>query len=86
MGLGVSIFLIAVGAILAFAVDYSVSGLDISTIGFILIVVGVIGLITSLFLFGPRAASRSTVVEDSYVDEDPAAVGRRRVTRRRDVI
>ncbi len=86
MGLGVSIFLIALGAILAFAVDYSVSGLDISTIGFILMVVGVIGLITSLFLFGPRATGRSTVVEEGYVDEDPAFTGRRRVTRRRDVI
>ena len=85
MGLGVSIFLIALGAILAFAVDYSVSGLDISTIGFILMVVGVIGLITSLFLFGPRTG-RSTVVEEGYVDEDPALTGRRRVTRRRDVI
>ena len=83
MGLGVSIFLIALGAILAFAVDYTVSGLDISTIGFILMVVGVIGLITSLFLFGPRGR---TMVEDSYVDEDPALAGRRRVTRRRDVI
>jgi len=83
MGLGVSIFLIALGAILAFAVDYTVSGLDLSTIGFILMVVGVIGLITSLFLFGPR---NRTVVEDSYVDDDPALSGRRRVTRRRDVI
>jgi len=86
MGLGVSIFLIALGAILAFAVDYTVSGLDLSTIGFILMVVGVIGLITSLFLFGPRATGRRTVVDDSYVDEDPALAGRRRVTRRRDVI
>ena len=86
MGLGVSIFLIALGAILAFAVEYSVSGLDLSTIGFILMVVGAIGLVTSLIIFGPGAASRRTVVEEGYVDEDPALVGRRRVTRRRDVI
>jgi len=84
MGLGVSIFLIALGAILAFAVNYSVSGLDISTIGFILMIVGVIGLVASLILFAPRG--RRTVVEDSYVDDDPGVVGRRRVSRRSDLI
>lgn len=86
MGLGISIFLIALGAILAFAVDFSVSGLDLSTIGVILMIVGTIGLITSLFLFGPRVAGRRTVVEDGYVDDDPAVLGRRRVTRRSDII
>ncbi len=85
MGLGVSIFLIALGAILAFAVDFTVSGLDISTIGFILMVVGIIGLIASLMLFGPGFATRRTVVEEGYVDDDPAVMGRRRY-RRRDVI
>ena len=85
MGLGVSIFLIALGAILAFAVDYSVSGLDLATVGFILMVVGAIGLVASLILFAPRGGRR-TVVEDSYVDDDPGLVGRRRVTRRSDMI
>ncbi len=83
MGLGVSIFLIALGAILAFATNFSVSGLDIATIGFILMIVGVIGLISSLLVFGPR--SRRTIVEDSYVDDDPAVLGRRRTTRRSDL-
>jgi beta-lactamase regulating signal transducer with metallopeptidase domain len=49
MGIGTSIFLIAVGAILKFAVNADISGLEISTIGVILMVVGVIGLIISLF-------------------------------------
>ena len=49
MGIGTSIFLIAVGAILKFAVTASVSGLEIATIGVILMVVGVIGLLISLF-------------------------------------
>ncbi|MDP8936517.1 MAG: DUF6458 family protein [Actinomycetota bacterium] len=84
MGLGVSIFLIALGAILAFAVDYSVSGIDLATVGFILMVVGAIGLIASLILFAPRGGR--TIVEDSYVDDDPGVVGRRRFTRRSDVI
>ena len=49
MGIGTSIFLIAVGAILKFAVNASISGLEISTIGVILMIVGVLGLIISLF-------------------------------------
>ena len=85
MGLGVSIFLIALGAILAFAVNVSVSGLELSTIGFILMVVGAIGLVASLIMFGPGVAGRRTVVEEGYVDDDPM-VSRRRVSRRRGVI
>jgi hypothetical protein len=50
MGIGTSLFLIAVGAILYFAVNADVSGLEISTIGLILMVVGVIGLLISLFM------------------------------------
>jgi hypothetical protein len=54
MGIGTSLFLIATGAILYFAVDADVSGLEISTIGIILMVIGVIGLLISLFLLAPR--------------------------------
>ena len=93
MGLGVSIFLIAVGAILTWAVNATVSGLELNTIGVILMVVGVIGLaVTMLILNGGGGGwygggRRTTVVEDAYVDEvDPAPVNRRRVVRRRDVI
>ena len=48
MGIGTSIFLIALGAILRFAVTATVSGISISTVGTILLVVGVIGLLISL--------------------------------------
>jgi hypothetical protein len=48
MGIGTSIFLIAVGAILRYAVDVTVEGIEIDTVGLILIVVGVIGLVISL--------------------------------------
>lgn len=48
MGIGVSVFLLAVGAILAFAVDLTVQGLDLDTVGVILMVVGAIGLLVSL--------------------------------------
>ncbi|MBA2517099.1 MAG: hypothetical protein H0V22_07280 [Solirubrobacterales bacterium] len=49
MGIGTSLLLIAVGAILKFAVKADISGLEISTIGVILMVVGVLGLLISLF-------------------------------------
>jgi Domain of unknown function (DUF6458) len=48
MGIGTSIFLIAVGAILRYAVDVTVEGVEIDTIGLILMVVGIIGLVISL--------------------------------------
>ena len=52
MGIGTSIFLLAAGAILYFAVDASVSGLDITTVGLILMICGGLGLVISLFLVG----------------------------------
>lgn len=48
MALGTSIFLIALGAILRFAVYVTVAGISIQTVGTILIVVGVVGLLISL--------------------------------------
>ncbi len=69
MGIGLSVFLFAVGAILAFAVDITVSGLDLYTIGVILMIVGALGLlISALFLssFSPyaRRGDRETVVRE----------------------
>ena len=49
MGIGSSLFLIAIGAILYFAVNATISGLEIATIGLILMIVGVVGLLISLF-------------------------------------
>ena len=51
MGLGVSIFLIAVGAILTWAVNATVSGLELQTIGVILMVVGALGLVLSMIFW-----------------------------------
>ncbi|MDQ1620367.1 MAG: hypothetical protein QOE19_2936 [Actinomycetota bacterium] len=72
MGIGVSIFLIAVGAILAFAVNADISGLDIAVVGYILMIVGVIGLIMTAFIWGPRrtAAPRGEVVEERRTYDD----------------
>jgi len=66
MGIGTSLLLIAVGAILYFAVDADISGLEITTIGLILMVVGVLGLLISLFFLSSarRSSTERTVVRD----------------------
>jgi hypothetical protein len=56
LSLGVSIFLLVVGAILTFAVDVTTSGFSINTVGIILMIAGALGLVVSLLFFG--AASR----------------------------
>lgn len=73
MGIGASIFLIALGLILAFAVDVQVAGIDIQVIGLILAAVGVIGIILTLVVFAPRrrtATRGDTVVEERRVYDD----------------
>jgi len=64
MGIGVSVFLIAVGAILTFALDVSVSGMNLDVIGIILMIAGVIGIVVDLVIFAPRR--RDAVVEPGY--------------------
>ncbi|HRV60053.1 MAG: hypothetical protein KDB54_03390 [Solirubrobacterales bacterium] len=54
MTFGFSLFLVAVGAILAFAVTATVSGVDINIVGWILMGVGAFGLIFSIFAYGRR--------------------------------
>ncbi|MDP2710105.1 MAG: DUF6458 family protein [Solirubrobacteraceae bacterium] len=72
MGIGTSIFLIAGGAILKFAVTATISGIDLATVGVILMVVGIIGLALSL-LFLARADRGEVVVRDRVVERDPYA-------------
>ena len=73
MGIGTSIVLIAVGAILKWAVTATVSGVSLTTIGTILLVVGIVGLVISLIfassVFGRRRDD--VVVRDRYVDRPP---------------
>jgi hypothetical protein len=77
MGIGTSIFLIALGAILKFAVTTSVSGIEIATVGTILLVVGIIGLLISL-LYATVWADRTRPV-----DRAAAAPADREVVRER---
>ena len=70
MGIGTSIVLIAVGAILKWAVTATVSGVSIHTIGTILLIVGILGLLISLLFLGNAFGRRdTTVVRDRYVDD-----------------
>ena len=69
MGIGVSIVLIALGLILALAVDATVSGLDIQVVGWILVAAGVLGLIVEIALWGPRRRAVATPVRGDYVEE-----------------
>jgi hypothetical protein len=70
MGIGVSIFLIAIGLILALAVNVTTSGVDIDTIGWILVVVGAVGLLLSL-IFWSSVGSWGPWRRETYVREDP---------------
>lgn len=54
MTIGASIFLIAVGAILKFAVTATVAGVDIQTVGVILMIAGGLGLLIGLFLIANK--------------------------------
>ena len=71
MGVGVSIFLIAVGLILWLAVTYEASGIDINTVGLILVIVGALGLLLSMIFWSSwggfgGAWRRETVTRDPY--------------------
>ena len=72
MGLGVSLLLIAAGAILAFAVNAEVSGVDVQTVGWILLIVGIVGAVLSMIFWsswaGPGYWSRR---RGPYADEAP---------------
>jgi hypothetical protein len=75
MGIGTSIFLIALGAILKFAVTATVSGIELATVGTILIVVGIIGLLISM-MFMMQAGRRGAVVAREPVVERERVVER----------
>src|SRR5437762_11724064 len=73
MGLGVSILLVAAGAILAWAVNADVSGVNIHTVGWILLVVGIVGAVLSMIFWSTWAGPGywSGRRRGGYVDEGP---------------
>jgi beta-lactamase regulating signal transducer with metallopeptidase domain len=73
MGLGVSLILIAVGAVMAWAIHVSTTGFNVNTIGYIVLVVGIIGALLSLVFwsswagpgyFAQGGGRRRTVIEE----------------------
>ncbi|WP_412538851.1 DUF6458 family protein [Longispora sp. K20-0274] len=68
MGIGAGIFLLAVGAILAFAVDFQVVGIDIRLVGWILMAAGAAGLIF-FFAFWNRRRPRAVVTQRRDYDD-----------------
>jgi hypothetical protein len=76
MGIGFSIFLLAVGAILTFAVHATVAGIDIRVVGVILMAAGALGLVLTMVVFTPRR--NRSVTATRTVDGTPSpAVGQR---------
>jgi Domain of unknown function (DUF6458) len=78
MGLGVGIFLAAIGAILAFAVSATVSGVNVHAVGWILLIVGIAGMALSMIFWsswaGPGYWSNSRR-RTTTVDDGPAGPG-----------
>ena len=70
MGIGFSTFLLALGAILAFAVHASVSGLDLKVVGWVLMAAGALGLVLTMTVITPRR--RRMLVETTREVTDPA--------------
>jgi hypothetical protein len=70
MTTGISLFLIAVGAILYFAVNADISGLEIDTVGLILMIVGAFGFLWSMFvLYGARGRADAAPAEQEVIRE-----------------
>jgi hypothetical protein len=87
MATGISLFFLAVGAILTFAIETTVEGVDLDTVGVILMVIGLLGMLFSLVLWdswGPGSFRRDDEVvtgrRDVLIDDEVPA--RRTVTRR----
>lgn len=80
MGIGAGVFLAAIGAILAFAVDDTVDGVDLVAIGYILMAAGAIGILLDLIVFGPRRrVGTTTSVAEERRSPGASVVEERRV-------
>lgn len=86
MRIGASLFLIAVGAILKFAVSTGVNGVNLGTVGIILMVIGVVGLLITLVLMSTRRRTDVVHSAPAYVADgrpvvaDPVVPAERRTT------
>jgi predicted membrane channel-forming protein YqfA (hemolysin III family) len=84
MSIGASIFLLVVGAILTFAVEANTEGFDINTVGIILMIAGVLGLLLSLLFwssFSPYRRRRTLGPGETLVPPEERVVEERRIER-----
>ena len=86
MGIGGSIFLLALGAILAFAVDATFSGIDIAVVGYVLMAAGLVGLIITIWFWNSRRTPATTTVveERPVIRNEGQVVDEYRTVRRQD--
>jgi hypothetical protein len=70
VGIGASVILMAVGAVMTFALEVEASGIDLDTVGIILMLAGAVGLLLSLVFWrdgAPWAARDRTVVREEHL-------------------
>ena len=85
--IGTSIVLIAIGAILKYAVEFSISGIDINVVGTILLLIGILGLVLALvytLILANRRREPDVVREREYYDDPTRRRGYDEPTRRRE--
>jgi hypothetical protein len=84
VGIGASILLIAVGAILTFALNVSIGWLDLDVVGWIMMLAGAIGLFMTTVIWAPRRRSAVVTRErDAVIDDRPVVTPDRSVERER---
>jgi len=71
MGISVSLILVAVGAILTWAVTATVSGIDLTTVGVILMIVGAVGLVLSMLFWSTWGGVQATRTNTTIVRDEP---------------
>ena len=71
MTIGSSIVLIAVGAILYFAVTADIQGIELQTVGLILLILGILGLVLGLILMSRRRTAAAPVERETVVQREP---------------
>ena len=71
MGIGVGLLLAAAGAVLAFATSATVSGVNLHAIGWILLIVGIVGIVLSMVFWSSWAGPGYWSRRRTYVDEGP---------------
>lgn len=72
MGIGFSILLVALGAIIAFGVDYQLSWLDLAVVGWVLMLAGLAGVLLTVYYWNRRRRTTDVVEERDYYDGQSA--------------